>query len=302
MLDLLWPSDAGAGGLDSGDWLRLEWKFVNLLEILRLFAEKYCHLATHAQTVATYARLSESSPKHKILAEEVSATMVATLIEMRKDIEKLDLRATRDAINWALRRWEEYHNPELLGNLCTHILLALDSDFKAKVCFVLPRESQRFYEAPTEGWEKILEAFPDARQDVEQMRRCLAFNCYPAAVFHVLLVVEASLIELGKLVGVTDPKTGWDATCKQVERILAAGYKAASPDIQPHFKFLEQINASMQSIKLAWRNKVNHAAGRLFLQTSDMQETTAEKIINACHGFMLVLATEGPMANGPALQ
>lgn len=121
----------------------------------------------------------------------------------------------------------------------------------------------------------------------------MAFNRYPAAVFHVLLAVEHGIVALGKFVGVADPKPGWDATCSAVEKILQAGRKSAPPDILKHFSFLELVNKDMQSMKMAWRNKVSHAANNLVVMTSDFRPEVAEKIITACRGFMLLVAAEG---------
>jgi hypothetical protein len=136
--------------------------------------------------------------------------------------------------------------------------------------------------------------FPEIADDVEEMNRCRAFGRDAASVFHVLLVVEYGLIDLGKFLRVTDPKQGWDATSKTLAKILSDGRKVAPRYVQRHWDFLELVNKDMQSMKLAWRNKVNHAANKLVVITSDFKPQVAEKIITACHGFMLLLATEGP--------
>lgn len=174
---------------------------------------------------------------------------------------------------------------QLIADECSkRLYFSLDSDAAAK------------YLHPLEGWELILEMFPEAQDDVEQMNKCRAFGCDSAAVFHVLLVMEFGLIGLGRFVGVSDPKPGWDATCNAVDKILKGGRTLAVPPIREYFSFLEQINKDMQSMKLAWRNKVSHAANNLGLLTSDFKPEVANKIITAVHGFMLLLATEGPIA------
>jgi len=98
--------------------------------------------------------------------------------------------------------------------------------------------------------------------------------------------------------GITDPKPGWDATCRAVETAINTRRNQLSPNIREHFTFLELVNKDMQSMKMAWRNKVNHAANNLFVLTSDFKPEVADKIITACQGFMLLLSTEGPLAPG----
>lgn len=269
-----------------------EWEFSNLLEILRLYAEKFCRLVGHAQSAGLQCAMFGDDPRNSEITLGMIETLLPLLHEMRIESERIGLEATGDAVTNLLERWEQYHDVRVFAQMSPQILLTVESEFKRKVCFILPRSSQELYEKPCEGWEPILSTFPDARGDIEEMNRCMAFNRYPAAVFHVLLAVEHGIIALGRFVGVSDPKPGWDATCNAVARILDAGRKTAAPDILKHFAFLEVVNKDMQSMKMAWRNKVSHAANHLAVMTSDFKPEVAEKIISACHGFMLIVATE----------
>jgi hypothetical protein len=281
--------------LESCQWFEREWKFVSLMEILRLYADQYCHLASHAQLVCILVDKIDESVRAKVSAEIEVECLWPTVREMKQESERIGLTATRDACARILQRWEIFHSYRETGELCRELLRILDSEFKSKICFVLPPTSQTLYDDPFKGWEEILAVFPDARDDVEQMRRCEAFGCYSAAVFHVLLAVEFSVIALGRFVGVSDHKPGWDATCIAVEKILQGGRKSAPPDVVRYFGFLELVNKDMQSMKMAWRNKVSHAANNLRLMTSDFKPEVANKIITAAHGFMLLIATEGPL-------
>jgi hypothetical protein len=102
------------------------------------------------------------------------------------------------------------------------------------------------------------------------------------------MVIEGGLLVLGKRLGVTDPKEGWDATCKKLEAMVKAGRAANTSRLD--FAFLEQLNVCTQAMKHAWRNKVNHAAGRLFVMKSGFADDIAEDIIHATGNYMRVLA------------
>lgn len=279
----------------AGQWRQAEWKIVTLLEILRLYADSYCRLAAHLQSAALQITLAEDRESEFEHAKGVISTLVPSLRKMLKECDRLGMEASRDAIAITLKRWNQYHNMRTLMMQCSSLNQTIESELQRRICFILPSSSQRLYEYPCEKWERILAVFPDAREDVEEMNRCMAFNRYPAAVFHVLLAVEHALVSLGKFIGVTDKKPGWDATSKALAQILATGRTPATPaKIRKHFAFLELVNKDMQSMKMAWRNKVSHAANHLFVMTSDFKPEVAEKIITSCHGFMLLLATEGP--------
>ena len=120
-----------------------------------------------------------------------------------------------------------------------------------------------YYKNPRKGWEEIIERFPDALTDVEESQLCYALERYAAAVFHSLQVVEIGLIELGRVLVVTDPQTGWNATTKKLNTVLNTKYPSRTPFQQQHQRFLEQIAATIEMLKSAWRNKVSHAQDKL---------------------------------------
>lgn len=163
----------------------------------------------------------------------------------------------------------------------------LQNELTERVFISISAVRQAYFRYPLNGWESVIEAFPDAQVDVEEMNKCFALSRYTAAVFHSLLVVEHGLIELGKRIKVTDPKLGWDATYNRLglilkdRRLLPAGVD---------FGFLEQAKARLDSMKLAWRNKVTHAAGRVAIEQSGFSDVSAEEVVIACRSFMRLMA------------
>ena len=110
-------------------------------------------------------------------------------------------------------------------------------------------------------------------------------------------VVEIGLIELGKLIGVTDPLPGWSATTNRLQNIIKKGHEARTPIERQHFAFLEQMHGTVEGLKNAWRNKVSHAAGKLTLLTVDFSPDVTEEILFATRSFMRRLATDAPVVS-----
>jgi len=152
----------------------------------------------------------------------------------------------------------------------------------------IPPECQPLFENARQNWDDVLEAFPNAVDDVEEMNRCYALCRYAAAVSHSLLVVEHGLVALGPRIGATDPKEGWDASCRQLERVMKAGRAANGTGLD--FDQLDQLNTCMQVMKTAWRNKVNHATGKPIVLHGGFAPDVADDIIKASRGFMRRLA------------
>jgi hypothetical protein len=176
---------------------------------------------------------------------------------------------------------------ELLGRLM--------DEMGEKFFWTLTTREAELYNRPRTGWVEIIDRFPDTVTDIEEAAKCFALARYAAAVFHSVQVVEVGLIELGKLIGVTDPLSGWTATTNRLQQIIKKGHDARTSFERQHFAFLEQMHGTIEGLKNAWRNKISHAQGKLTLLTADFSPDVAEEILFATRAFMRRLATDAPV-------
>jgi hypothetical protein len=152
-----------------------------------------------------------------------------------------------------------------------------------------------YYNKPTRGWAEVIERFPSAIIDIEEMGKCFALSRYAGAVFHSIQAIECGLIEFGKFLEVNDPISGWTAVSKRLDLLVnQTKYPDLAPRYKDNFAFLEQMHGTVDSLKNAWRNKISHAHGRLVLMTSEFSPDVAEEIMVASRSFMRRLATEMP--------
>jgi hypothetical protein len=160
------------------------------------------------------------------------------------------------------------------------------------------------YENWQKGWETILERHPEAMRDVEEMNKCFALGRYTASMFHALHVAERGAIALGDCIDVPDPKKGWGPTERKLRDIIKGGHANLPGPLVGKFEFLEQMNREIDSMVLAWRNKVDHAANHLaIVPNTDFTPDIAEHIIGAVRIFMqrLIEGIPDPYPNLTAL-
>lgn len=255
-------------------------RFVTFLELLRLYANAFVIITSHLSLLRE-PRLNRGT----VSPEELS--------RIRKVLAQFKEMTTRANLNICVRHIDDL----LLGidhlgilpsqHQITALEQALERELSTRVFLSMLPQRERFFERPLESWEKVIDSFPDAQEDIEEMNKCYALSRYTASVFHSLLVVEHGLIALGRHIGVSDPKPGWDATYRKLNELI--NIRSAIP---PHldFNFLEQSKARLDSMKLAWRNKVNHAAGRLMIEKAGFSDLSSEEVIIACRSFMRHLA------------
>jgi len=146
------------------------------------------------------------------------------------------------------------------------------------------------YENWRNEWEGILGRHPEAVRDVEEMNKCFALGRYTASMFHALHVAEHGAIALGGYIGVSDPKQGWGPTERKLRELVKAGHSDLPQSLAGKFEFLEQMNREIDSMVLAWRHKVDHAANHLaIVPNTDFTPDVANHIIGAVRIFMLRL-------------
>jgi hypothetical protein len=109
-------------------------------------------------------------------------------------------------------------------------------------------------------------------------------------MYHAMQIAEGGAIELGNYIGVTDHRKGWGPTEKKLRQIIADGHLKLPVNLAGKFEFLEQMNREIDSMVLAWRHKLDHAANHLaIVPNAVFTPDIAEHIMKAIRVFMLRL-------------
>jgi hypothetical protein len=175
----------------------------------------------------------------------------------------------------------------------------MKDEMQLRSLFALTMKEAGYYNRPLEGWEETIARFPGATSDIEEAHKCFALGRYTASVFHSLQIVETGIIALGAMLVTPDPLKGWSATTGRLKKILAAKYPDRTAFQRANGAFLEQIDATTEALKTAWRNKVSHAEGKLLLLSGDFTPAIAEEILYASRSFMRRLAADMPASPDP---
>lgn len=230
----------------------------------------------------------DSDPEKILVPQDVRESGIEAMGDVGRQCESVNLRAslaTVEKIIAAYRKDEctlkvqndlfDELNGRIIDELHEQYFLSLDSS-----------EAARF-EQWDRGWKDVIERFPETVRDVEEMNKCFALGRYTASMFHALHVAEWGAINLGIYIGVADPKKGWGATERSLRELLKLGHANLPANLSSKFEFLEQMNREIDSMVLAWRHKVDHAANRLaIVPNTDFTPDIAEHIIGAVRIFM----------------
>jgi hypothetical protein len=267
---------------------------VTALEILRAHAEAYVEASFALATASLHLSLP-----HPALDGITLGIVREQLEKLLKHCQELPVTETgvKKILGWL--QTPNVQNPasfsRVIGRSLIEIQDRLVDELSTRLFFQLPYEKHKMFSQPTSGWEEIIGRWPDVRTDVEEMHKCFALSRYAASVFHSIQAIECGLLHFGKFLSLTDPKSGWTAVSNELDRIVIRTKRESLSEFEKkNFAFLEQMHGVVISLKNAWRNKISHSQGKLFLLTSEFTPDVAEEIMTASRALMRRLATEMP--------
>ncbi len=267
-------------------------KLVSLLEILRANVDVYVAAAFSITGAACFPQTLSNDVPYQQLEKN--------LIRLREECDLVGLDVTKSFLDDLLRALEGVarFDPERVGlsSKMLHIQETLIKELSQRVFLQVPNNRAALFDYPRNGWDEVIEAFPDAVSDVEEMCRCFALSRYAASVFHSVQIIEHGLLKLGVFLEVNDPKSGWTAVAGKLKKIVDTKHGERTPFQQSNFPLIEQLQGTVESLKNAWRNKISHAQERLVVLSSEFAPDTAEEIRLATRGFMRKLAVDLPGA------
>ena len=158
--------------------------------------------------------------------------------------------------------------------------------------FVLDDTAARYFEPPVSLFgQDVADKFVPALFEIDEAAKCFALNRHTACVFHLMRVMEIGIRAVAWFFEISDPTKGGDRGWGNILRDVKAGMDArggAAPKVawsRPTDKaFFERIYASLDAIRVAWRNPTMHVENKY---TDD----EAEHIYVAVKGFMKMLAS-----------
>jgi hypothetical protein len=275
-------------------WEENPYGVVSLLAMLELHARYFVHSLT--RFAAYEIKCGQESEGN--LVTPVALTQLHTdIVSFQKECVYYGFKSAAQQCGRIVKSMEDSGGKILCRSLqddLRDLRKRLEDELSSELFFHLSLAEAKFYSSPHDGWDEVTTRFPKAVVDIEECSKCFAFNRYPASVFHAMQVVEHGLIALGKFLELKDPKSGWTAVCRELQRITKGDYSKLSPNEKKHFPFLEQVHATTEALKNAWRNKIDHAMNRLILLPGILNDEIANEIIVASRSFMRRLAAELP--------
>ena len=267
-------------------------RIVNLLDIMELF-----QIDRFLRLLSIYQIMTEHYVKDAIKSSNDDDKMDISwlkdnLSKLMSDCTKLHFPCTANVL-WKILSNEKMASGELL-QLLSQLTDRLIEESGTRNFFTLTMEDHRMYMKWTQGWEKAIERFPEAQDDIREAHRCFALGRYSVSMHHVLHVAEHGVVAVGKFIGTKKDKLWFGPVCSDLEIIMRRKKSDYRGWKRKHYDFLEQVLSSADQIRKPLRNKVDHANGRLVVIDPQFPIEIAQEVMAAVRGFMRRLAVELP--------
>jgi len=165
----------------------------------------------------------------------------------------------------------------------------MTDEMKSRKFFSVEPDKQYLLDEKNPFGIKVADAFPSVNVDIEEAAKCLAFERWTAAVFHLSRVAEIAMVNIGKQVGYESHKEGFGEVLRYMDAHLEKvrkDFQNASPLFKGDVEFLSAVTVHMHAVNQAWRQRVAHLdkkyteeeALRIWYATKGLMEQISEKL------------------------
>jgi hypothetical protein len=185
-----------------------------------------------------------------------------------------DMRISYDRLSALNRGLHGIDSSQILnwGMLARELELFLDTfrkEMRDKPIMLMPRKSRLYFQPQLFG-PRVYRKFKYARADIAAAGECMAFYLHPAAVFHLMRVVEHGLRRLATNLSISIPRKeldylGWDKIIGAIEKEIEVRLKMP---LSPRSKFIRRcefynrVMKDFRAFEHVWRNPTMHPRKR----------------------------------------
>jgi hypothetical protein len=242
---------------------------------------------------------SKSEPQHRVRRGSTPNGHIAKVLRsIRRTADACKSVGLEDAskqIHHTLRhvRWQsnEFDYSALCAEL-RHVINAVMLDVDSRTFLQVDLALREFVDNDELLGKPVLQAFPDAKDDIREAGNCLAAGCSTAAVFHLMRVAEHGLRALAYDRRLALPKdkpidlATWEDLLKELEKAEDAIRNFPKTEArEAQFDFFHGAMMELKRFKNKFRNRVMHTR-----ESYDHNE--AMSAFDHVKAFMQILASK----------
>lgn len=272
------------------EWDLPRYKLIGLLEMFRLYADKFVSLTNTLTEMA-----SQSLKSHKSLDwGGMYNTEFGRLLNQVEEI-CLEIGLQMSAVQASnlinlINSMPPVSNTEVQSDM-RELVNRIEDELSMRLCIVIKQDTASYFAKLNPFGDEVFNKFSSANFDIEEAGKCFALARYTACVMHLQRVLEIGLKSYGNFLGImaliTTPQPSWHnilgKTLKEIKERNDNNIPAKVWVSNREKEFCDVVQPFLESVKVAWRNPSMHAEAKY-------TEEEAKEIFDAVKGFMRHLA------------
>lgn len=266
---------------------QLPYGLVSLWDMLTFKAHAFYDSSRHLERILVVMEHVSPSPNEVVSSDlrELVQPLIEKFIENCGPLNaKLSQKSARRACEHLASK--EKITSQKLGNLVQDIINRFRDEIEGRSLFIVAEEDKEFFENPVLlfGGE-VVTKFPQSIADLEEAGKCLALDRHTASAFHLMRALEVPLQIFAARLLPDDLRPNWDPIIRKIDEELKLPH--AKRSIKGDVEFYSNVSAHLHSVKLAWRNRINHL-------DEPVSPGKARDIFSATKALMVYLAENLP--------
>jgi hypothetical protein len=255
-------------------------RLVTLMELVEFYAEPFYRLSGMIGQIIVRIDCN-------IVNFDVGKTIGSTLGEMLKEVERLDLPASKKQLvrirEYAFSTTGEIVQTAVINRMIKELHGRLIDELEDQVFLAVPGEMTDYYRQKEPPFGVLVQAtFPQMVEDISESSKCLALRRATAAVFHLMRVMELGVHAFGTAVGITlvEEKV-WQVILDGINKKIKAMEAK-----QARTKVLAEAASHLYNVKVAWRNEVMHPKQTYTAEEAENIFANVKTFINDLAGLL----------------
>lgn len=280
-------------------WVAEPYRLWSLYDMLQFYAQLFARYTTELAKCTSLLMVpvqQMSDQQYEWLRGQVKEN-VANLAVTVEDLPlSAATRGQLARLNSPELKFEKHHS-DLIAAQITELLFSIAADLHGHMfLYIRPERSEYYAQNEPPFGQTVADRFPEANPDISAASRCIAFEEWTAAVFHLMRVVGYGLRDLARTVDVPMAATfdyvEWGQVIDQIEsKVVAMRRQARSREKADSLEFYSKVLTQCRYFKDAWRLSVSHMRGKY-------DEREAITVFQAVGEFMRLVASDVPQTDG----
>jgi hypothetical protein len=224
----------------------------------------------------------DSKTDEEILGE-LQFELLQRVIEFENICTMFDIEITKCVSRLRSKIQNPLDYKRTVGSFWMELRNRISDELDGKMFFTLTKFKADYYENIIPFGQSVNNSFPSSNFDIEEAAKCFSTSRFTASVMHLQRVLEVGLKGFGLYLGVNLNNPSWGNILNKTQAEIDNRNKTKSWKSSIEQSFSEELQALLQSVKVAWRNPSMHA-------DKQYDEERAQEIFNATKGFMRRLA------------